>query len=389
MPRAQEAVPPLELERGALGRLQDGLRADEAAAEGGTRALRADSDLLIDAFLKEERKGEAAAGLFRAGHAQLAALDAAVAAQHAEADARSRRARRPVAWAAGSPGRRRLTALDKQAMDSPSCLVKRGGWLTPSVGGHPALAAAGRRLAGPAAGCQWVATQERGPDGGRGAAVAQTGAPLRGRHPLTPPGAMRRCLRELGAQRDAAGRRAAAQAGHLRGAREALALRALELRDAARAAREAAGREAELLGLAELVKHQRNRFVHTAQLAGACRAAALPRTHYFTVAPCPVRGAPAGGPAAGCCQQPSSQCPGRRARLGGAPPSLQPTSHHAACFRIRTWSLPGLLRRTPLLCGTLDVTGMCVSYGTGVRREPAPRAAPVNKRPGARCALVL
>lgn len=153
MPRAQEAVPPLELERGALGRLQDGLRADEAAAEGGTRALRADSDLLIDAFLKEERKGEAAAGLFRAGHAQLAALDAAVAAQHAEADARSRRARRPVAWAAGSPGRRRLTALDKQAMDSPSCLVKRGGWLTPSVGGHPALAAAGRRLAGPAAGC--------------------------------------------------------------------------------------------------------------------------------------------------------------------------------------------------------------------------------------------
>jgi hypothetical protein len=120
-------VPPLELERSALSRLQDGLRADEAAAEGGTRALRADSDLLIDAFLKEERRGEAAAGLFRAGHAQLAALDAAVAAQRAEAAARGRRARR--AGRAG-PGPR-----------APCPLL-------------PCARAAGRHLAVPAAGCR-------------------------------------------------------------------------------------------------------------------------------------------------------------------------------------------------------------------------------------------
>ncbi|KAK9842003.1 hypothetical protein WJX81_003691 [Elliptochloris bilobata] len=130
----EELVPPLELERGAVTRLQESLEKDAAAAEAATGELRKDSDLLVDAFLKEEQKGEAAAAL---------------------------------------------------------------------------------------------------------------------------------CMRELGAQRDAAARRAAAQSGHLRAAREALAVRKLELRDAARAAREAA----EILELAELVKHQRNKFVHMAHLA--------------------------------------------------------------------------------------------------------------------------
>lgn len=55
---------------------------------------------------------------------------------------------------------------------------------------------------------------------------------------------MRRCLRELSAQRDAAARREAAQSSHLRAAREALAVRDLELRDAQRAAREALTRKA-------------------------------------------------------------------------------------------------------------------------------------------------
>ena len=45
-------------------------------------------------------------------------------------------------------------------------------------------------------------------------------------------------------------------------------MRELELRDAARAAREAGAREAEFLQLAELVKHQRNKFVHLVHLAG-------------------------------------------------------------------------------------------------------------------------
>lgn len=49
-------------------------------------------------------------------------------------------------------------------------------------------------------------------------------------------------------------------------------MRGLELRDAGRAAREAAGREAEFLALAETVKHQRNKFVHLAVLAEQHRA---------------------------------------------------------------------------------------------------------------------
>ncbi len=84
-------MPPLELERGSVTRLQEVLQRDAAAAEAGTAELRKDSDLLIDAFLKEEQRGEAAAALFRAGHAHLAVLEAAVAAQRAETAGRSRR----------------------------------------------------------------------------------------------------------------------------------------------------------------------------------------------------------------------------------------------------------------------------------------------------------
>lgn len=59
-------------------------------AEAATGELRKDSDLLVDAFLREEQKGEAAAALFRAGRTHMAQLEAAVAAHAAEASARAR-----------------------------------------------------------------------------------------------------------------------------------------------------------------------------------------------------------------------------------------------------------------------------------------------------------
>ncbi|KAK9829922.1 hypothetical protein WJX72_008666 [[Myrmecia] bisecta] len=81
---AQEQVPPLRASQEAAACELTVVQRQLGQAEAATTELKKDTDILINSFLKEEHKGEAHAALFKAGYAEIQALEAEVAALRRE-----------------------------------------------------------------------------------------------------------------------------------------------------------------------------------------------------------------------------------------------------------------------------------------------------------------